>query len=298
MAVYKHTYKAYSGALTPAWSRFTVLSRYGFSTVFGSRPFTAYMVICMVPFLVGLTFIYFIHRASVQGLLQGWLYGRQPGQLGLHPGRSMVDAEWFLYFLAVEAWMGFLATAWVGPGMITKDFANQSVQLYLSRPLSRPEYLLGKASVLGVLLSCTTWIPALLLFGLQAVLEGGGWGWQYLWIAGSIIIAGLMYILFIVLFSMAVSVWVRWRIAATALMLAIFFVLPGLGQAANVILNSHWGMVINFPGLIVQIWFDLFRMPHRPMIPGWAAWASILFACSMCIWMLNSRLRAREVERA
>src|SRR5215469_3931755 len=198
MAVYKRTYKSYGGALTPAWKRFTVLSRYGFSTLFSSRPFTAYVVICMVPFLIGLAYIYIIHSASVQALLR----------VRMGPA-VQVDAEWFMYFLAAEAWMGFIATAWVGPGMITRDFANQAVQLYLSRPLSRPEYLLGKASVLGTLLSLTSWIPALLLFGVQATLEGGGWGWSHLWIAGSLILAGLMYISFIVLFSMAVSVWVR-----------------------------------------------------------------------------------------
>ena len=38
--------------------------------------------------------------------------------------------------------MGFILAVWGGPGMITKDFANHSVQLYLSRPLSRAEYVI------------------------------------------------------------------------------------------------------------------------------------------------------------
>ncbi|HLK52493.1 MAG TPA: hypothetical protein VKU42_03505, partial [Candidatus Angelobacter sp.] len=69
MAVYKRTYKAYSGALTPAWSRFTVLSRYGLATLFDSRPFTAYTVLCFLPFLVGLVYIYLVHNAAVQTML-------------------------------------------------------------------------------------------------------------------------------------------------------------------------------------------------------------------------------------
>ena len=55
-------------------------------------------------------------------------------------------------FLGIQSWMGFVLTAWGAPGMITRDFANHAVQLYLSRPLSRTEYLLGKASVLAALL--------------------------------------------------------------------------------------------------------------------------------------------------
>ena len=45
--------------------------------------------------------------------------------------------------------MGFILAAWGGPGMITKDFANHSVQLYLSRPISRTEYLFGKSFCSG-----------------------------------------------------------------------------------------------------------------------------------------------------
>src|SRR5512137_2363781 len=129
MAVYKRTYKAYRGPLTPAWSRFTVLARYGFSTLFQSRPFTAYAVLCLLPFLVGLVFIYIVHSSSVQALFNVQ-FGRTP----------LVDNSWFFQFLLAEAWMGFFLTAWAAPGMISKDFANHSVQLYLSRPLSRAEY--------------------------------------------------------------------------------------------------------------------------------------------------------------
>jgi hypothetical protein len=125
MAVYKRTYKAYSGPFTPAWSRFTVLTRYGLSTLFDSRPFTAYTVLCFLPFLVGLAYIYIVHSGAAQAVL---------GVGKTIPGT--VNNIWFLSFLGFEAGMGFILAAWGGPGMITKDFANHSVQLYLSRPIS------------------------------------------------------------------------------------------------------------------------------------------------------------------
>jgi hypothetical protein len=113
MAVYKRTYKAYQGPLTPAWSRFTVLSRYGLSTLFNSRPFTAYTVLCFLPFLVGLVFIYFVHSSTAQ-MVFGVKFGPS----------ALVNNIWFVGFLGTEAWMGFLLAAWGGQGMITKDFAN------------------------------------------------------------------------------------------------------------------------------------------------------------------------------
>ena len=139
--------------------------------------------------------------------------------------------------------MGFVLAAWGGPGMITKDFANHAVQLYLSRPISRTEYLLGKVSVLVALLSCTTWIPALLLFFLKAELQGHGWLWENLWMAGSIILGCLIWIAVITLISMAVAVWVKWRIAATALMLGIFFLLPAAGSESWMRFCGHNGAI-------------------------------------------------------
>jgi ABC-2 type transport system permease protein len=296
MAVYKRTYKAYQGPLTPAWSRFTVLSRYGLATLFKSRPFTAYTVLCFIPFLIGLAYIYLVHSSAVRALLNvragdGFL--------------SSVNNVWFFGFLGWEAAMGFLLAAWVGPGLVTKDFANHSVQLYLSRPISRAEYLFGKVSVLGALLSCTTWIPALILFFIKAELHGNGWLWQNFWMAGSILLGSLLWIAMISLISMAVAVWVKWRIAATGLMLAVFFLLPPLGFVLNAILRTKWGMLLNFPYLISLVWSHLFRLDitnrHSggfDLVPLWSAWAALLSVCAFCVWLLDSKLRAREVERA
>lgn len=297
MAVYKRTYKAYKGPLTPAWSRFTVLTRYGMKTLFNSRPFTAYTVLCFIPFLIGLAYIYFVHSTAVQVMLNV--------RVGNNDLAGSVNNIWFVGFLGWEAAMGFLLAAWVGPGAITKDFANHSVQLYLSRPISRAEYLFGKVSVLATLLSCTTWIPALILFFIKAGLHGNGWLWRNFWMIGSIILACLMWIAIVALISMAVAVWVRWRIAATALMLGIFFLMPALGTVVNLILRTQWGMLLNFPYLISLVWAHLFRLDitnrHSggfDLVPLWSAWASLLGVCAFCVWLLDRKLRAREVERA
>jgi ABC-type transport system involved in multi-copper enzyme maturation permease subunit len=293
MAVYKRSYKAYSGALTPAWSRFTVLTRYGLARLFDSRMFTAYTVFCFLPLLAGLVFIYFVHSSAAQMVL-GVKFGRQP----------LINNEFFLGFLWIESWLGFILVAWAAPGMISKDFANSSIQLYLSRPLSRAEYLVGKVSVLAALLSCTTWIPALILFGVQAEMEGNGWGWDNLWIARSIVVAGLLWIALMSLLSMALSVWVKWRIAATALFFGVLFFMAGFGVAVNQILRTKWGWLLNVPQMIFIVWRSLFRLPltwlqlHGDFIPLWSAWASLLSICAFSLWLLNRRLRAREVERA
>jgi hypothetical protein len=59
--------------------------------------------------------------------------------------------------------------------------------------------------------------------------------------------------------------------------------------------------------MMAIIWEHLFRInPMGPggmgrgfdVVPLWAAWTSILSLCAFCIWLLNRKLKAREVERA
>jgi hypothetical protein len=87
-------------------------------------------------------------------------------------------------------------------------------------------------------------------------------------------------------------------------MFAVFFVLPGLGEAANAILHTQWGRLLSVPYVMTLIWTHLFRLPDRFIhgfnyagVPLWSAWASVLSVCLICIMLLNQRLRAREVER-
>jgi ABC-2 type transport system permease protein len=292
MAVYKRTYKAYRGVTTSAWSRFLVVARYSFSAFFDSRPFTIFVALSGVPFLLAVVLIYFFHSTTARLVLNISF-----------PSNFQIDNMWFQIYLQVQAWLGFLMIAWGAPGLVVHDFANNALPLYLSRPLSRAEYLLGKITVLAIVLSCTTWVSSLLLFGLQAEMDGHGWGWQNVWMIGSILIGSWLWIALMSLLAMAVSVWMRWRIAATALLLALLFVTPGFGEAINAVLGTKWGRILNLPYVVQVIWVHLFRTQDSlinrrlDLIPLWAAWACVASVCAISLLLLNRRLRAREVVR-
>jgi ABC-2 type transport system permease protein len=293
MAVYKRTYKVYKGPLSPAWSRFAVLTRYSLSTLFKSRLFTGYFVLSFIPLLLGIAYIYIAHSSTVQ-MLAGI---RVKGSWG-------INNVWFAGMLQVQTGLGFIMVAWSAPGIITQDFANQAVQLYFSRPLSRAEYILGKFAVQAALLSCITWIPGIILFGTQAVLAGNGWAWDNLFLVGAIFVSSWLWIAVIVLLALALSVFVRWRIAATGLILGILFVLPGFGEAFNFILRTNWGKLLDLSYSIRLVWSQLFRITPRSLglvlrgdIPLWSAWAAIATACVISVLLLNRRLKAREVVR-
>src|SRR6266850_2560080 len=164
MAVYKRNYQRYAGPLTNTPWRFTILVRYAVKEVFDSRLFTAFFSLCFAPTFAALFIIYFSH--SVEALRA----------LGLPPvARVDINNTFFMTILDIQTTLAFFIAAFLGPNLVTPDLANNALSFYLSRPLTRTEYVLGKLLVLLGLTSLITWIPSLLLFNFQAALEGGSW---------------------------------------------------------------------------------------------------------------------------
>ncbi len=81
----------------------------------------------------------------------------------------------------------------------------------------------GRISVLLTLLSLITWVPGVVLFAIQSSIEGWDWMTGNLWLAGSIVLGLLVWIVVLSLIGLALSAWVRWKIGAGALVLARHF---------------------------------------------------------------------------
>ena len=130
-------------------------------------------------------------------------------------------------------------------------------------PFSRAEYVLGKMSVLVILLSLMTWIPGLLLFALQGYLEGGAWVADNVRIAWALFAGAWIWILLLTLLALALSAWVKWKPVAGALMFGVFFVGAGFGAAVNAVLRTKWGHLLNISHLIGSVWVTLFEEPMK-----------------------------------
>src|ERR1700677_1546226 len=100
-------------------------------------------------------------------------------------------------------------------------------------------------SVLIVLMSLMTWIPGLLLFGLQGYLEGGGWAQDNVRIALGFFLGSWVWILLLSLLALALSAWVKWKPAAGALVFGVFFVAAAFGATINAIQRTNWGHLFN-----------------------------------------------------
>ena len=283
MAIYRRNYKPYAGAMTPEWSRFLLLFRYSRRNLFRSKFMTAFFVICFFYPAISAAIIYLAHSASFLA------------QLGLPTGMLSIDNKFFYAFISVQGVFAFLLTAFAGPGLISTDLANGALPLYFCRPFSRAEYVLGKSSVLAILLSQITWVPGLVLFIMQASLAGASWTWTHLWIAGSLVLSSLLLIAILSLLAMALSAWVKWRIVAGALLLAVMFFGAGFGEAINAVLRTQSGHFFNVAYLMGTVWNSLFQVDAEHAIPVPQAWIALLLYCAICLALLMRKVRAYEV---
>jgi ABC-2 type transport system permease protein len=283
VAVYRRTYTSYSGPLTPAWSRCLVLFRYSRRSLFRSKLQTGLFVLCFFYPLLCLIAIYLSHNLN---FLESY---------GASNQLIRIDNKFFFFFINVQGTLAFVLTAFTGPGLIAPDLANGALPLYFCRPFSRAEYVAGKASVLAILLSQITWIPGMVLFAVQASLAGSVWTWNNLWIVGSLVLSSLIWISILSLLAMALSAWVKWRIVAGALLLAVLFFGAGFAQATNAVMRTQSGHFLNIVHLMTTVWKSLFRIDNAQSMSPAEAWVALLAYCAICLALLVRKVRAYEV---
>ncbi len=304
MAVYEHTYKQYLGKLTPEWGRFLVIPRHAFRDVFKSKLFTAFFVICFLPLLVEAILIYLHHNVSALAILRVNVRELIP-----------IDASFFQFWVNFQAWPAYLVMLLVGPPLVSRDLRNNALPLYLCRPFSRTEYVLGKMSVLLILLSAITWVPQMLLFLFQSYLEGATWFVENLHLASAILISSIVWILLLALLSQAVSALVKWRVIASGALLGIFFIPWVFGEVVNQLFMTRWGNIISLGALMRNVTAGLFgtfvqaseqmtqfdgRIGREIVVnemPLWAAWLALFVVCAICLALLSRKVKAYEVVR-
>ena len=304
MAVYEQTYRRYMGPLTPEWSRFLIIPRHAFRTVFASKLFMGFYAICFIPLLVEAILIYLHHNANALGVLRVNIVDLLP-----------IDASFFETFVDLQSGFATLVALLVGPPLVSRDLRNNALPLYLCRPFSRPEYVLGKMSVLLILLSGMTWVPQLLLFFFQAYLEGGGWLKDNFWMGSAIFIASFVWILLLALISQTISALVKWRVVASGIMIGLILIPSAFGAFVNEVFATRVGNLVSLIALRTNVTSGLFgtfvqsvgrarsdftgeltqRVVNEP--PLWASWTVLFLICAACLGLLSRKLKAYEVVK-
>ena len=260
-----------------------VLPRHAWGRLYQQRLVILLTMLALVWPVLCAGFIYLTNHAE---LLQG--LDREFRQF------IQVDGRFFSIFMYVQAGFAVFLAALAGPGLIAPDLANNALPLYFSRPLTRWNYALARLMVLVGMLSVVTWVPGLLLFGLQVGLAGGWW-FRANWTLGAGMVVGfLLWLLVLSLVAMASSAYVRWRVVAAAVSLAFFFILSGVAEMIDNVFRVDWGHVIDPAWAVNQVWCALLGV-EPPAGPGAGA-SALALAIMVLLLALVIERKLRPVE--
>ena len=210
MSVYKHNYRAYTGRVTPLWSRVVVLARYGLAEVWSSKITIGLFTLSLLPSIVFLILIYLANNPVARMLI---MRGSDARDLAINAG-------FFLVMLEIQCWTALVLTAWIAPRLITFDLADNALPILLSHPISRFGYVLGKFIALFASLSLVTWIPCLLLFAYQGYSSPQAVDRRESRRSLPGCLSGaLLWIVLLSILGLALSSWVKWRVVATGIIL-------------------------------------------------------------------------------
>ena len=211
-----------------------------------------------------------------------------------------IDSGFFQKFLFriapfPSAFLVALVVIFGGAGLIANDLKHNALSLYLSKPISWVDYLIGKFIVISTLLICMTLIPGLLLFLEHVLLTDTPFLKENYWlplsiIAYSVIITAITSLLMLLFSSLTTN-----SRYATIGFCGVWFGLPVIHLILKEVFSSSTVALISIWANYDRLGTGLFGMDSSYNI-HWS-WALLLLAVltAACILVLRHRIRAVEI---
>lgn len=234
MPIYDHSYRPWTGLRTPLGTRWWTITRTELKNLSKRREFWFISFVSLVVFVVHIIIIY------------ANLY--TPQQL------VRIIPEWFMDFIRIETAICYLMAALCGSGLISNDIQHKVLPIYFAKPLSQSGYIIGKGTVLFIVLTCMTFVPANLLL---LIYLGGTKDFKmitdHLWLPASISAYSLAVVFLITNVTCAISALnrsARW--AAVSFFAFILLGSAGMGLIGEVF-DSDYPACLAVPWNLIQL---------------------------------------------
>jgi ABC-2 type transport system permease protein len=180
--------------------------------------------------------------------------------------------------------------------LISEDRRTNALQLYLSKPLTRVEYVLGKLLSPLLYVLAITLLPAILLLVLQIVFSGSvAFLRQNLFLLPAITLLSLMQALLAAFAILALSSLSKSRRFVAIMYAGIVFFTAAMYQVLRGITTSRTWAVIS-PGEMLDVIANaIFRSRDQPAVPVYVAVIVVFVIIGLAVLILERRIRAVEV---
>ena len=277
MPIHDQSYRRYHGERAPEGRAWNVIATAGIKTMLAKRKFLGLLLIAWLPFIV---------RA-----VQMYIAANFPQAAMLAP-----TAETFRQFLEQQGVFTFFITIFTGAGLIANDLRANALQIYLSKPLGRFEYIAGKFGVLAFFLLLVTWLPATMLLLIQIVFAGNlAFLKANLFLLPAILVATCMETIVLCMVMLALSSLSK-SARFVGIMYAgmVFFTHALYGVVFVVTRNTKFSWM-SLQGNLQHLGDLVFRVEPRYDTPAWATVLALVLIVCASAFVLERRVRGVEV---
>jgi ABC-2 type transport system permease protein len=277
MPIHDQSYRRYGGGKASPGRAWTVIAWAGIVTMLRKRAFMGLLIFAWLPFVV---------RA-----VQIYVSTNFPQVAMLAP-----TADTFRQFLEQQDFFVFIITIYVGAGLIASDRRANALQIYLSKPLMRSEYIAGKAMVLIVFLTLVTLVPALLLLMLQVMFAGS---FEFLkknaFLFPAITVGSMLQVLVASFTMLALSSLSKSSRYVGILYAGIIFFTAAIFGAMYAITGDSSLSWLSVTASLSQVVDVVFRVKPRYLTPWPVSLTVIIALIVLSISVLERRVRGVEV---
>lgn len=204
-------------------------------------------------------------------------------------------------FFWYQGYMVMIALALAGSILVGNDFQFGSMPFYLSKPMSRWHYLLGKCLAVGIFVHLMTTVPAVVLFVQYGLLDSWSYFVDSSRLLFGIIAYGTLLSVCLSLTIVAAAAWLRKTVPLIMTWMAFFLFFKLLAMALVSVFNYSvsWRLIDLWNNCYIVGNYFL-GMPHASLSPS--SQPSVLAASLVlgglslvCLIYLNLRIRAIEV---
>jgi ABC-2 type transport system permease protein len=207
-----------------------------------------------------------------------------------------VRAESFREFLELQSIFVFFITVYVGSGLIANDRRANALQIYLSKPLTRSEYVIGKLAILMTFLLLITWVQGVLLLIIQVLLAGSfTFMLNNLYLFPAITLVSFIQTLTAAASMLALSSLSNSSRYVGILYAALLFFSQALFNVLRFVTGGSTVAWISFEANLNQIGRLIFRQPPLYQTPWPVSLLMIVGLIALSAFVLEKRVRGVEI---
>jgi ABC-2 type transport system permease protein len=277
MPIHRERYRRREGALDVRGRAWMVIAVQGLRALTRRRAFLYLMLLAWIPCVIRAVQMYVASNFPQASFLA-------------------VSSGTFHDFLGQQDLFVFFITVYAGSGLIADDIRANALQLYLSRPVTRAQYVGGKLAILLTALALATWAPAMLLLVLQPLFAGSTvFIRANLFLVPAITLFCLVHVMLASFMILALSSLSKSRWFVAVMYAGIVFFTQAIFAATRIATDStSFSWVAVFANLY-QIGDVIFRLPPRYGTPPVVSGAALLAVIAVSADVLRRRVRSVEV---